>query len=137
MIGEALVIGAQIAFAVGVLFTKKLLGDSHPLLIAALTAVIGSVLLVPLLFYFSSDLKVFTGQKWLWAILAGVFWIGVGEIMYVSGLARTSLSNASLLALTFPLFAVSLAVIFLGETLTLKFVIASLLMIAGYVLLVV
>ena len=137
MIGELLIIGAQIAFAVGILFTKKLTGDTSPLLVAALTAVIGSLVLVPLLFYFSNDLKVFTQQKWLWAVLAGVFWISIGEILYVSGLARTTLSNASLLALTFPLFAVTLAVIFLGETITFKFIIASLLMIGGYVLLVI
>ncbi|PIU21011.1 MAG: hypothetical protein COT15_04555 [Candidatus Diapherotrites archaeon CG08_land_8_20_14_0_20_34_12] len=135
MLGELLIVLGQLGMAIGVLFIKKLTADTNPILVTALIFLVGGLAMIPIIFYFSKDLAVFTQQKYIWVIIAAIALPVIGEILYISGLARTTMSTAGLLALTFPLFAVTLAVAFLGETINLKFIIASLLMLAGYVLL--
>ena len=137
MIGEVMIILAQVSWAFGALLTKKLAKDINPVVVTGVIAIIGTVCVLPFLIYFSKDLKLFTGAKVWWAIAPGLLWIATGEVMYVFGLSKTSLSHAAVLALAFPLFATTLAIVFLGETLNLKFIVASLFMIVGYVILVI
>ena len=136
MLGELLILGGQLAFAIGVIFTKKLSADTNPFLVAAIVALIGALSMTPILFYFSKDLFSFSKDKIILAILAGIFWIGIGEALYTYGLSMTTISTASLLALSFPLFAITLGIIFFGDPINVKFIIAALLMISGYILLV-
>lgn len=136
MTGELLIIAAQLVFAVGYLFVKKLTVDANPLFVAALVTLIGALVLLPLLFYFSKELRLLTSQKFLWAVLAGIFWIAAGELLLLGGISKAPLSHAGVLMLTFPVFTTSLAVIFLGEAITFKFLFASFLMAAGYIILI-
>ncbi len=136
MLGELLIIGGQFAFAAGIIFTKKLSADTNPFLVAAIVALIGALSMTPILFYFSKDLLSFSKEKIVLAVLAGIFWIAIGEALYTYGLSMTTISTASLLALSFPLFAITLGIIFFGDPINIKFIIAALLMISGYVLLV-
>lgn len=46
------------------------------------------------------------------------------------------LSHAGVLILTFPVFTTILAILFLGEAIILKFIAASILMAAGYIILI-
>jgi drug/metabolite transporter (DMT)-like permease len=113
-----------------------LIGEINPVLITIIIALTGAIFTLPLLFYFSKDLKAFTGKNLIFAILAGVFWIAVGEILYVLGLSKIPISTASLLTLTFPLFVTLLGIIFLGEKISLRFILASFLITIGYIILV-
>jgi drug/metabolite transporter (DMT)-like permease len=115
MRGEILIIWAQISWAISILFVKKLTGQINPVVITVIIALSGTIFVLPLLFHFSKDLKAFTGKNLTFAIIAGILWITVGEILYVSGLSKIPVSRASLLTLTFPLFVTLLGVIFLGE----------------------
>lgn len=108
----------------------------NPLFLTAAMALIGVIFLIPILVYFWPQIKLFDNQKLIWLILAGLLWIALGEILFVVGLSKATLVNASLLALTFPLFAILIGAIFLKEVIGVKFIIASVLMVAGYLLLV-
>jgi len=117
-------------------FVKKLASVADPLLTTAIIAISGTIFLLPFLFYFSKDLKVFIGKNLLFAIFAGILWITIGNVLWVFGVKKIPISIASLLALFYPLFVILLGVIFLQEKITLKFLIASILMIIGYIILV-
>jgi drug/metabolite transporter (DMT)-like permease len=136
MRGEILIILAQIAYTGSILFVKKLTQEINPILVTCIIALIGTISVLPFLFYFLRDLRLLTGKKIIWAILAGILWITVGEILYILGVSKISISKASLLALFFPLFTTLLGIIFLGEKITLKFLIAAILMLIGYILLI-
>lgn len=136
MRGEFLIILAQIAWAFNSLFVKKLAQDFHPILITLISALAGTIFLLPFLFFFLKDLTSFPLQKFLLAILAGIFWIPVGEILFIFGLSQIPVSKGSLLSLTFPIFVTILGIIFLGEKITQKFVLAAILMVIGYLILV-
>jgi len=136
MRGELLIILAQVAWAFSVLFIKKLTQDINPVLVTLVIALIGVIFILPILFYYLEDIRLFSSQKIIWAILAGILWIAVGEILYISGLKKIPISRASLLSMTFPLFVTLIGVIFLGEKISLKFIIAAFLMAIAYILLV-
>jgi drug/metabolite transporter (DMT)-like permease len=136
MRGEILIILAQIAYAGSILFVKKLTKDINPILVTCIIALIGTIFVLPILFYFWKDIKFFVGKKLIWAILAGVLWISIGEIFYILGVSKIPISKASLLALFFPFFTTLFGIIFLGEKITLKFIIAAILMTIAYILLV-
>src|SRR5690606_13912990 len=68
--GELLIVGAQISFAAGAFFIKKLSNDTNPYFITHMLLLIGTVLTVPVLFYFPENIKAFSQQKLLWFVLA-------------------------------------------------------------------
>jgi drug/metabolite transporter (DMT)-like permease len=136
MRGEILIILAQISWAISTFLVKKLTLQVNPMLIVAVISLSGAIFILPLLFYFSKDLRMISGKNLVFLIFAGILWIVVGEILYVLGLNKIPISRASLLALTFPFFVTLLGVIFLQEKITLKFIIASVLMVIGYIILV-
>jgi len=131
MVGEIFIVIANIFYAIGALFLKKLAVDTNPFLITAIVIMVSAIILLPIFLYFSKEAKTFSPQKWTWAILAGLSWFVVAELFYISGLSRATLSNVAILGLTFPLFATLVTVLFLGETITLKFIFAALLITAG------
>jgi drug/metabolite transporter (DMT)-like permease len=69
-------------------------------------------------------------------VLASFFWMVLGEVLFTMGISRTTLSNAAVLTLTLPLFTVSLGVLFLGEALSVRFLLAWALIVAGFALLI-
>jgi len=135
MRGEIFIILAQISFALSAFFIKKLIQQLNPIFATSLISLIGTLCILPLFLYFSKEIKNLSSQMLIFAILAGIFLILFGETLYNLGLKNTSLSVASLLSLTFPFFATLLGVIFLGEKITLKFLLAAFLMIISYLLL--
>lgn len=136
MKGELLILLAQVSWAVSTLFMKKFVQNTNPFLATSLIVLIGAILISPIFVYFSKEIKSFSYQKMALAILIAILWIPIGEILYNFGLSKISLSKASLLALTFPFFATLLGIIFLGEKIDLKFIFASILMLASYILLI-
>lgn len=136
MRGEFFIIGAQVVWAISALLSKKLSAQIHPALVTFLFAAIGTLSLLPFFIYFSKDIALLSRQQWIWIVAGGVLWIALGEVLYIYGVSKISLLHAGLLALTYPLFITILGVIFLGEVITLKFLIASALFVAGYLVLV-
>jgi drug/metabolite transporter (DMT)-like permease len=133
--GAALILGAQLAFAVGALFLKKLTGGTSPYLAAALMLAVAAAATAPLLVFRLGDLRGLNTQQLGWAVLASLFWFVIGEMLFSAGMAATTLSRASVLMLTLPLFSTVLAVAFLGEAITLRSVVAAALVCGGAALL--
>src|SRR5688572_14590053 len=132
MRGEWFILAAQVFWAVGALYLKKLLSITNPLLAHALVAVFGGILLLPVIGLYWNEIVKNPPQQWWFAAIRGIAWIAVGGLLFTIGLSKTTLSNTSILALTYPLFATILAVVLLHETLSVRFTIASLLFLAGY-----
>lgn len=135
MHGDLLILGSQLAWAVGALFLKKLTGTVNPALAMALVAIIGGITLIPVLFIFHRDLYTLTREDVFWAAIRGVIGVTIAGLLFTYGISRTSLSHAAVLALAYPLFTVLLGVLFLGEAITWQFIVASILFIIGYIIL--
>jgi drug/metabolite transporter (DMT)-like permease len=135
MSGALLIVAAQLAFAVGALFLKKLATGTSPYLAAALMLAVAAAATAPLLLLRLGDLRALSTQQLGWAVLASLFWLVIGEVLFSLGIAATTLTRASLLMLTLPLFSAVLAVAFLGEAITARSVAAAVLVCAGAALL--
>src|SRR3989304_7756893 len=135
MVGLFLIILAQVGYALGGFVIRKYLGNYHPLFVSAVMAITSILIFLPILiFFFKSELGGLTFKTSLPFILAGILWLVIAEILYVTGLQKSpSLALASLMTLFFPLFSTILGIVFLKEALTVKTIIAGILMIAGFI----
>lgn len=132
--GEVLVILAQVVWAIALLLQKKVVGNVDPLTVTFVSSLAGSLVLTP--FILTKDISI-SRVDLMYLIIAGTLWIAAGEFIYISGLKLTTASRASLLALTFPVFVTVLAIIFLGEQITWKFILASILIATGIIVMVI
>jgi len=138
VIGLFLIILAQASYALGGLVIRKYLGNYNPVFVSTLMALTSIIIFFPILiFFFKSEIGGLTFKTSLPFIVAGILWLVVAEILYVTGLQKApSLALASLMTLFFPLFSTILAIIFLKEALTVKTIIAGVLMVTGFILLI-
>ena len=95
--------------------------------IGAIMAISGFIYLI-LLFTFSINL---TNQGLLWAVLSGAVTSGAGYILWYMVLKDLVTSTAAIIQLSVPAIAAFGGVIFLGEPIRLRLVIASLLILSG------
>ena len=139
MIGLVLIICAQIAYAIGGLVIRKYLGGYNPVLITAFMTTVSFVFFFPLIMlFYRGEVVGLTFKTALPFVVAGIIWLVVAEILYNAGLLKSpSLTLASLMTLFYPLFSTILGIIFLKEALTIKTVVAAVLMFTGFIFLVV
>ena len=135
MIGAALVLAAQLSFAAGALVIKKLTAQASPDLVAALMLLIAAGATAPVLLWRAGEVRALSGQQVTWLVLASLFWLVLGEVLFSVGLATTSLSRASILMLTLPLFGTLLGVLVLGEPIDRRFLVGASLVVGGAALL--
>lgn len=135
MNGAWFILGAEVCWAVSALFLKRLMVNTHPLLGNMLIVLFGLIALIPLFFFFSKEITTLSRDQWIYAALRGILAVGIGGALYAYGFSKMPVSYASLLSLTYPMMVTILAVIFMGETITLKFVIAAFLFVAGFLVL--
>jgi len=105
----------------------------NPLLVIFIPALIGVLALAPIIL--SRNLPI-QKSTLIYLIIIGILWIPIGQIIFLTGVKLIEASKVSFLALTYPLFVTILSIIFLGEKITLKFLIASLLITAGVILMI-
>jgi drug/metabolite transporter (DMT)-like permease len=135
MQGVLFLLGSQLAWAIGALFLKKLTDGVQPLVASSLIALFGAIAMLPVMLYFSKDISSISTEEWGSAALRGILWIAVGGALYAYGLSKTDLTNAALIALSYPFFTALLGLIVLNEQLSVRFIIASFLFLAGYLVL--
>ena len=70
----------------------------------------------------------------LWAVISGAITSGLGYALWYRILPDLGASRAAVAQLTVPIIALGGGMLVLGETLTLRFVLAAMLVIAGVVL---
>lgn len=135
MNGALYILGAELCWAVSALFLKRLMVNTHPMLGNALIVLFGLLTLLPLFIFYSKEITALSRDQWIYAALRGILAVGIGGALYAYGYSKIPLSYASLLSLTYPLFVTILAIIFLGEPITMKFIAAALLFIGGFLVL--
>lgn len=137
MFGLILIIFAQIAYAFGGVLIRKYLSNYNPLLVSSLMAVISGLIFLPVLFIgFKNTISGFSFKD-IWPfILTAFIWLCVAEFFYIFGFQKApSLTLASLMTLFYPLFSTILGIVFFGEVLTWKTILAGILMTGGFLLL--
>ncbi|MEW6408179.1 MAG: DMT family transporter [Patescibacteria group bacterium] len=130
-----LLVFAQFVWAISWLFTKKAMNILPIFLIYAFEALIGFVIILPLIIYFSKGFFHLSKVAVIWMIIASITTV-LGAIVYYLGFQKIPFIFASLTTLVFPFFVAFLSIMFLHEQLTLKFFIAAALMVAGFLVLV-
>ncbi|MEM5832458.1 MAG: DMT family transporter [Candidatus Aenigmatarchaeota archaeon] len=133
MYGELLVILAQFIWAIVLILQKKIMETVNPLLVIFIPALIAALALAPIAL--SRNLPI-QKSTLIYLIIIGILWIPIGQIIFLTGVKLIEASKVSFLALTYPLFVTILSIIFLGEKITLKFLIASILITAGVILMI-
>ena len=134
--GFLLLFSAYVVWAISALFFKKAVSQHSPLLVTAVAASIGALVLLPVIILHRQEVITLPKGSWLWLIVGGVLWIALGQVLYSHGLKRVDLSRAGLLGLVFPVVATVLGVMFLDERITWQFVVGSVTMGFGFLIIV-
>jgi drug/metabolite transporter (DMT)-like permease len=119
LLGSALMLGAVAGWAFYTILAKRFAAASQ-LTITAYSTTIGTALLIPpVLFELNAaPLPVITAQGWLGIVYLGVISTAGGYLLYNRSLAHLDASQAAAFLNLLPIFGVAIAVIFLGETVT-------------------
>lgn len=136
--GAVLGAASAIFFALGVVVNRKLFLYNISPLSAAVWQNIGPVfVMLPFLLWHLNQGARFTGGDWLAAAYMGIFAIGIGFSLYVTGLMRVPKANhAGIMTYGEPIGAIILAAIFLHEPITAYVIVGAILIIGSGVALV-
>ena len=134
MPAEFFALGSSFLFALHNLFTKKALRYSNPA-----TAVISS-LLINIVFLWSVSiiflpLSSLASSALLIFVAVGFFQPGLTRLLTYKGIDALGVAITDPIRATTPLFSAAMAIIFLGEKITLPIIIATFMIIAGITLL--
>jgi transporter family protein len=119
MFGIALALLSAMSFGLSQIFVRKNLEKSNALYISLTVTIMGNILLWPLALYFT-DLTAVNTEGLLLFIAAGFLAPGIARLFYFKGMETAGISaNASIFA-TYPLYTSIVAVMLLGEALTVE-----------------
>lgn len=136
MVGLFLIILAQVSFAIGGIIIRKYLEGYNSYVVTSFMLLTSALVFAPMLFYFKSQLMAIPSKGIWFMLLASLFWIVIAEILYIKGFQQApSITLASLMTLFYPLFSTILGILILHERLTIKTIIAGILMVSGFVFL--
>ncbi len=97
----------------------------------SISSILGSLLYVPVLMYYKLPLFVIPQGTILKVLYLGIFLSGIAYITYMEALKILTASKGSMVFFLKPVLASTLAVAFLGETLSIKTIIGMLLVLIG------
>lgn len=132
--GYLMIFMAYVVWAVSTLFVKKVVSQHSPVLVTAIMSLVGAMVLLPVIIAQRREVGALPALSWVLLIGGGVLWIPIGQLLANYGIERVNLSKAGFLALSFPLLLVGLSVLFLDEKLTLRFLLGSVVMAVGFVI---
>lgn len=134
MYAEIIAIIGAVLFAVGHILVKKALSHSNPFtgtLITILSSTIMlwsiAIVLLPLHLFLSRYIFIFA--------IAGIFAPICGRFLVYTGISRLGISRSTPISNASPLFSSFLAIILMGEKMTLSILLGTLLVISGAILL--
>lgn len=110
--GNMLALAAAICYGGYILIGKRLTGELPPIRIVAVAFTLGAVFLLPFLRFPAPS-----WEAWGMILYLGLVPTGVAYMFYITGLARTTATGASIASLLEPLTATFLAVVLLKERL--------------------
>ena len=132
--GAFAIFAAEFIWAIGAIFLKKVTTTVNPFAVAMLVEFCAACVFIPLLFFTYKDISVITRQEVIWVLIRGAA-VGIGGVFFIYGISRLPLTYASIMTMTYPLCATILAILFLGEPITWRFMMATILFVSGYLVL--
>ena len=137
-IGDILILGSALSFAIGTIMFKKFMHHIAPEVIVTLRNLFGATLLFVISLFFvdySILYKALNIQFVLSMLGLVVFTTITGQYLWYLALEKTSATNVSLVGLCSPLIVIFYVVIFLKESLTAPQIIGGLFIMMGLILL--
>jgi drug/metabolite transporter (DMT)-like permease len=126
------VIIADILWAGEIIFTKKFFVGRNPVIVAAFASFCATLFYLPTLALVKE--KITFRDMILFAIM-GIFVYVIPQILYVKGIQEAKSAVAvSLASLSIPIFTALFSIFILKEAITLKLIIGSLLVTAGFII---
>jgi transporter family protein len=134
-IGLIYIVLAQLFWSTELILVRKFFPTTDSLFLSAVGSIIGTIFYIP--FFMASKTKLFSmppKEIIILVIYSLTSWF-LAQIFFISGIQRgLNAFTITLATLTFPVFSVILAMIFLKETLTIKAVIGGILIIVGFLI---
>lgn len=130
MIGLIYVIIAQSLWALELILVRKFFPTQNPILMAAMTSIIGSAFYAPFIFIYKQK---FTSVEWIVIIVLALTAWFLAQVFYVKGIQMsTNAYLASVVTLTMPLLAAIMSIVLLKETITVRMIIGGIIMATGF-----
>lgn len=129
-LGEGLAILCAIIWALAVIFFKKSGETIHPLALNVFKNLLALVLFIPTIYLFGD--KLFypaPANAYLLLILSGALGIGIGDTLYFKSLNLLGAGLTSIVVCMYSPFIITLAIVFLGERLSVFQLIGSILIV--------
>jgi DME family drug/metabolite transporter len=132
MFGIALALLSALSFGLSQILVRKNLDKSNFVYISLTATIMGNIILWPLALTFT-NLNTINPEGLLFFVFAGLLAPGIGRLFYFKGMETAGISaNASIIA-TYPLYTSIVAVLLLGEVLTIENWIGLACIIAGVI----
>jgi len=131
-IGEVALFGGVLAWAAYTLIGKRLLTEMSPLAATTYAALTGTVMLA-LVCAVNGDLVLpqVTFKAWMALVYMGIFGTAVAFIWFYDGVRTIGPARSMVFVNLVPIFAITFAMVLLGETLEMSMVAGAVLVIAG------
>jgi len=119
-IGDILIFFSTITYPLGNFYTKKAMHKLSPALIIFLRSLLGGIflLLLSLIFENSNNISAIIQQHWLFLIISGLVFMGLGKILAQEAMKRLDISKTVSLFMTFPIFSLGYIVFIEHEPVT-------------------
>jgi uncharacterized membrane protein len=119
MLGIVLALLSAMSFGLSQIFVRKNLEKSNSINISLTVTIMGNLLLWPVALYFT-DLTSVNIEGLILFIVAGFLAPGIARLFYFKGMETSGISTNASIFSTYPLYTSIIAVLFLGETLTIE-----------------
>ncbi len=128
----AVVIGAA-CYGIALIYSRKHLINTPPLVAPAGQLLVTTVYLIPLAFFIEgmTDVTTIPSKAWISVFILGFFGTAIAFVVYYRVLTSASASFLSLVTYLMPVFGVVLGVIFLEETIYWETIFGGLLILLG------
>lgn len=134
--GEILIFGSVVAWTVYTLLGRVVLTTIQPLTLSAYSAAIGCLLLLIPAWQHGivGSIPKASWQSWVAVIYMGITATALGYIWFYDAVKKLGAAQTTVVGNLTPVFAVFIAVIFLGESLTISTIIGGILVMIGILL---
>lgn len=134
MIGILFAVLASVCWASSAVLVRLGVQTLRPTTGTWVSLIPGTILIMALALVFNlSDFATLTAAAFFWFALGGLFNFALGRFLNATSIQRVGVARAAPLFSAAPLFATSMAIIFLGETTSVGLVAGTVSIVAGVV----
>ena len=130
LVGDLFTLLSALCWAIYSVWGKRALARHEPLLVTSVAAGFGTIFLLPMALWEGLALPP-SVQTWLLVALLGILSGALAYLFWYAILERMEASRAAVYLFLIPVYSTALAILALGEPITLKIVIGAILIISG------